>query len=232
MLIREVIPQLQFRRAHVKRRQTDAISLHHLHSETATPQQVHSWHQNPPNNWPGNGYHFQVDLNGTIWRIRPTDVEGIHTLRHNATTIGVGCQGRYHDHRREMPQAQFDAIVWLIRHIRNIYGDIPVKGHREFSGNATVCPGQFFPLEQIRAAADAPPITEKEDDEVTPEQFNQMMDEWMRANSILPESPWSVDGGHFEAATKSRVLDGTAPRGFVTREQLAAVMGRLGLLGK
>ena len=93
----------------------------------------------------------------------------------------------------------------------------------------TLCAGPFL-------SARFPQITKEvnsklqEDDEVTPEKFNQMMNEWMRNNAALPESPWSANEGHFQAATENRVLDGSAPLGFVTREQMAAVMGRLGLL--
>ena len=72
--------------------------------------------------------------------------------------------------------------------------------------------------------------TETEEEEMTQEKFDEMMDAWLVRNAAQPESPWSAEGGHFKEATKSRVLDGSAPRGFLTREQFAAVIGRLGLL--
>lgn len=48
--------------------------------------------------------------------------------------------------------------------------------------------------------------------------------------SNLPESEWSVQNGGFKKATEMGVVDGTAPQGYVTREQLCTVLNRLGLL--
>ena len=66
----------------------------------------------------------------------------------NNTTVGIGCEGRYHTVDRAMPDVQFNALVWLLRHLRGVYGDIPIHGHRELAANA--CPGQFFPLDEAR----------------------------------------------------------------------------------
>ena len=46
----------------------------------------------------------------------------------------------------------------------------------------------------------------------------------------LPESQWSRDEGYFLAAAEKGSMDGRNPRGFVTREQLAAVLGREGII--
>lgn len=48
--------------------------------------------------------------------------------------------------------------------------------------------------------------------------------------SELPESEWSKKEGWWERATERGVIDGTNPRGNLTREQFIAVLGRLGLI--
>ena len=69
-----------------------------------------------------------------------------------------------------------------------------------------------------------------EEEEMTQERFNEMMNTWLQVQRSLPESDWSVTEGMFKTATDKNVVDGTAPRGFVTREQITAILGRLGLL--
>jgi cell division septation protein DedD len=49
-----------------------------------------------------------------------------------------------------MPDAQFDAAVWLIRHLQGTFGNIAPRGHGEMSGAATACPGRFFPLAEMK----------------------------------------------------------------------------------
>lgn len=46
----------------------------------------------------------------------------------------------------------------------------------------------------------------------------------------LPESGWSENEGWWDKATERGTVDGENPRGFVTREQLTAILGRLGLI--
>lgn len=144
--IREPNPILQFAQSPSLRVCTARIILHHYHSEIATPQDVHRWHLE--RGWIGNGYNFMVDMDGTIWSGRGLDAVGTHTANNNVDSIGVACQGRYDDLTKKMPDAQFNSLVWLIRHIHSIYGEVPVVGHRDASPSA--CPGRFFPMDEVR----------------------------------------------------------------------------------
>jgi len=47
-----------------------------------------------------------------------------------------------------MPDTQFNALVWLLRHVRGIYGNLPIQGHNAFA--STACPGRFFPMAEVR----------------------------------------------------------------------------------
>lgn len=76
------------------------------------------------------------------------------------------------------------------------------------------------------------PIFETGDDgTVTQGDFDRMMDDWLKRQREKPESKWSADEGGFARASEAGVMDGAAPQGHLTREQHAATLLRLGLLG-
>jgi len=138
-------PALNFPRPRVRRSRTDTIVVHHLDAQWDV-RRVHADHLG--RGWNGIGYNFHVAKDGTISEGRGSWYVGAHTEGFNSTTVGIGCEGQYHTADREMPDAQFNALVWLIKHLRGIFGDIPIKGHRDLT--ATACPGQFFPLDELR----------------------------------------------------------------------------------
>jgi len=110
---------------------------------------THEFHQSL--GWNGIGYNFHIAMDGTISLGCGMEFVGAHTnppAGSNNTTIGIGCEGRFHHVDRTMPDVQYNALVWLIRHLRSIYGNIWIRGHRELA--ATACPGQFFPLDEVR----------------------------------------------------------------------------------
>ena len=83
----------------------------------------------------------------------------------------------------------------------------------------------------------------KEDDEMTIEDVKkyinslsneeayELMMKAMRHAATLPEPDWSKQEGHWERATNKGVTDGTDPERPVKRDEVAAMLGRLGLLG-
>lgn len=68
---------------------------------------------------------------------------------------------------------------------------------------------------------------EQEDDIMTGEQINNELTAYTDA---LPESDWSITEGAFDKAKTLGITDGSAPRSALTREQLFAILDRLGLL--
>ena len=138
-------PNLRFPRVRVRRSRTDSIVLHHLDAHWDV-RRTHDFHNSL--GWNGIGYNFHVAQDGTISEGRGMEFQGAHKVGFNDRAVGIGCEGRYHSHDQTMPDVQFNAIVWLCRHLRQQYGDIRILGHRDY--NATACPGQFFPLEEIQ----------------------------------------------------------------------------------
>ena len=72
------------------------------------------------------------------------------------------------------------------------------------------------------------PQPEQEEPEVTQEQFNQMMNNYLAQLRAKPASDWAQDA--WKKAQDTQVFDGTKPQGALTREQAALVLDRLGLL--
>lgn len=79
----------------------------------------------------------------------------------------------------------------------------------------------------VRPAYDGAETPKKEDGKMTGEEIYKALTEYLAG---LPESEWSKQEGGFERAKDAGITDGTSPRGFLTREQLFAVLDRLRLL--
>ena len=69
---------------------------------------------------------------------------------------------------------------------------------------------------------------ESEDDDMTQEQFNRMMDVYLAQNRDKAASSWAKTD--WDKATQAGVFDGTGPLNPLTREQAAAVLVRLNLV--
>lgn len=65
---------------------------------------------------------------------------------------------------------------------------------------------------------------EMDGEEMTQEQFNKMMDNYLAERNKLPASGWAKK--EFEKAVEAGIVDGTMPQAFATREQVAAMIGR------
>jgi peptidoglycan L-alanyl-D-glutamate endopeptidase CwlK len=69
---------------------------------------------------------------------------------------------------------------------------------------------------------------EMEDDDMTQEQFEAMLAEAIKKQAQKPVSDWAAPS--WDKAVAKTVFDGTSPQGNITREQVAAVLDRIGLL--
>ena len=68
----------------------------------------------------------------------------------------------------------------------------------------------------------------KGEEDVTQEQFNQMMETYLIQQRDRETSQWAAKA--WEQAAANGIFDGTNPQGNLTREQAALVLDRLGLL--
>ncbi len=93
------------------------------------------------------GYHWYIDLDGTVHKGRDEAVAGAHTTGYNTHSIGVcycgGCPPRsVKDWARKAQDtrtsAQRDALIKLLRQLKKRYPGATIHGHREFAHKA--CP--------------------------------------------------------------------------------------------
>ena len=138
----------------LNKNRVDAIALHHMAHPTAGMQTIHGWHLNRWSGEPGFAYNYFVTLKGEIIKGRG-HYRGAHVRNRNSITVGIGFQGNYHpisgaSHREKIPDAQFNAGVWLIKYLKeNEYPNVKtVDQHNHFQSD-TACAGKFFPLSEM-----------------------------------------------------------------------------------
>ncbi len=124
------------------------IVLHHA-AANGSVESVHDYHKNQ-NGWAGIGYHFYVRKDGAVYRGRPEEWLGAHTVGHN-DKLGVCAEGNFDT--EQMSAAQQAAITELVQYLFDKYGKLSVYAHREL--DATACPGERYPFEAIKDGSPA-----------------------------------------------------------------------------
>jgi N-acetylmuramoyl-L-alanine amidase len=114
------------------------IVVHHTASTTASPEDVHRWHQEK--GWCGIGYNFLIRKDGNVYKGRPLEYIPAHVQGHNEYTIGVAFEGNFEV--EQQPQKQIQAGIELIRYLLTLYPQANIKKHKDFGGST--CPGKNF----------------------------------------------------------------------------------------
>lgn len=125
------------------RTKTERIILHHAYAKICSAEDIHRWHKQK--GWSGAGYHFLVRKDGSIYRMRPEDKVGAHAYGSNYNSIGICAEGNYME--EEMPEAQKQAIIELIKYLESKYDINTIQKHKDVC--ATSCPGNNYPFEEI-----------------------------------------------------------------------------------
>jgi hypothetical protein len=100
------------------------------------------------------GYHFGVGLDGTAYELRQLDRLGAHTGMQNTGNIGIVFLGCFDATEcggfgpTTPSEASIQTARRLVRTLANLYSiDVStdtLKGHREWPGQDTVCPGSVL----------------------------------------------------------------------------------------
>lgn len=126
------------------------MSIHHTaqpdndgDDPAARLRQMQAYHIDS-NGWCDIGYHFVVSQSGKLYQGRSDERRpGAHVGNQNAGNIGISFIGNYQV--SQPPAAQLDAAVSLMKWVKDTY-NIPwtrdaVRGHRQWPGQSTSCPG-------------------------------------------------------------------------------------------
>ena len=101
---------------------------------------IKSWHVKG-RGWSDIGYHFIIELDGSVREGRPMHKVGAHTKGHNSSSFGICYVGGVDDSNKPKDtrtKAQKDALKKLVAGLLEDYPEASVHGHNEFSSKA--CP--------------------------------------------------------------------------------------------
>jgi N-acetylmuramoyl-L-alanine amidase len=104
-------------------------------------EDIRRWHVQD-RGWSDIGYHYVIELDGTVRTGRPLDRMGAHVAGHNRDTVGVcyigGLDGamRPKDTRTE---AQKAALYQLTAELIGRFPGATVHGHNEYAAKACPC---------------------------------------------------------------------------------------------
>jgi len=100
---------------------------------------IRQWHLD--RGWSDIGYHYVIELDGTIKEGRPLERQGAHVRGLNKNSIGIcyigGCDADMKP-KDTRTIAQKEALVCLIIDLMSRYEGSTLHGHNEFSSKA--CP--------------------------------------------------------------------------------------------
>ena len=101
---------------------------------------IRDWHL--AKGWNNIGYHFYIDLDGTINKGRDIDKIGAHCKGHNRNSIGICyCGGVETDGKTPKDtrtQEQKDSLLHVLKTLKAMYPEAVIYSHNEFANKA--CP--------------------------------------------------------------------------------------------
>lgn len=126
------------------RKETKEIILHC----TATPkghnfstEEIRQWHK--ANGWKDIGYHWVIELDGSIHEGRPENLIGSHCKGHNNISVGVAYVGGLDEHGKfamdTRTTAQCVSMQKLVAELLERYPNATVHGHNEFANKECPC---------------------------------------------------------------------------------------------
>jgi len=162
------LPRGKWRRYKKRRlRDIELVAVHHGAAPGGGREKFFAYARYHINHygWPGIGYHFGVDKDGTVYLLQPIKKIVWHVGRGNRDAIGIVLAGNYD--MEKPPEAQIRACVRLCAALC-LALDLPypsVKGHREFPYYGwKSCPGRNVSMTDIRnqLRAEIPKLKELE----------------------------------------------------------------------
>ena len=203
------------------------IAIHHSAAPANVgPERIASYHVGK--DWPGMGYHFYVQPDGTIFQTERLETVSYQVYKQNDYSLGICTAGNFMGGLIPTPK-QIEAVghlvAWLTQKL-----DVKlenVKGHKEFPENQTACPGSDWlagkkwkdmVMAQVKArlAGQALP---------TAKTIGHYMLFWQRADAWAQED-WGAAAAYF---ARFRPTAGFSPDDAKTAEYVTIVGGVAGV---
>jgi len=124
-------------------RKIDKIIVHcsaTIEGANIKTRQIRDWHVKG-NKWKDIGYHYVVELDGTIGKGREEKVAGAHSKGQNKSSIGVcyvGGLDSLKNPKDTLRGVQLGSMDQLLMDLLTRYPDATLHGHNEFANKA--CP--------------------------------------------------------------------------------------------
>lgn len=123
----------------------DMVVVHHSATTSGTAKSFARYHVNS-RGWPGIGYHYVIDKDGTINQTNELENISYHVSGQNTNSIGICLVGDYD--KQKPPAIQMDQCARLIVSLQNqLDQELKIRGHSAFSKKT--CPGLNFNMEDI-----------------------------------------------------------------------------------
>lgn len=102
---------------------------------------IKDWHVNG-NHWKDIGYHYVIELDGSVHKGRDESVIGAHCSGQNADSIGIcyvgGVDKDCKTPKDTRTEVQKQSLIKLIKELKQKYTGAVIYGHRDFAKKA--CP--------------------------------------------------------------------------------------------
>lgn len=129
--------------------QIKRVVIHHSLTLSTAPgsnAQAYAKYHVENRGWPGIGYHFVIDPDGTINETNKLTTVCYHVVNNNTPSVGICLSGNFDVEKPK--QAQIIALVGLIRMInREVGRKLEITEHNDFQNKS--CPGANLPKAEI-----------------------------------------------------------------------------------
>jgi hypothetical protein len=141
------------------KRRLDQISQVVIH-HSATPMnaigsrpQVYARFHVETRDWPGIGYTFVIQPDGSIFQTQELNTVSNHVQNANTKSIGICISGHFDN---EQPtEAAYNGAVWLVKELNLQLGrELEIKAHNEYAKKT--CPGAAIDINIFRQRVKAP----------------------------------------------------------------------------
>lgn len=118
------------------------LVYHHTAISEMSAEQIDKFHKEK--GWDGIGYNFYIRKDGVIYRGRPENAEGAHTIGKNTTSLGICLEGNFEEEKPTKEQNL--SLERLSTYLAIKYDIKDIIGHRDVY--ETLCPGKNFNIEE------------------------------------------------------------------------------------